>query len=87
MVMIYLNNTNIYYNTQVYFRKNCMSNLPNDAIIWALEYRKWLATQGAIIVSDEDYDLIRNSLGFAPGFDRFGFKNERDATLFCIKWA
>lgn len=83
--MILLDTNELYYNTQVYFRKNLMDDLPNDDDVWREEYHKWLKSQGAKIVFSKE--LIRNILGIAPGYDKFGFENEHDATLFVLKWS
>jgi hypothetical protein len=84
--MIYLETGDLYYNTQVYFRKNLMDDLPNDDKAWREAYHTWLETQGAVIIISP-LDLIRNVLGVAPSYDKFGFKNESDATLFVLKWS
>jgi hypothetical protein len=84
--VIYLETGDLYYNTQVYFKKNLMADLPNDDKAWQKSYHAWLETQGAVIVNSS-FDLIRNALGVAPGYDKFGFENESDATLFVLKWA
>lgn len=85
VVMILIPTNDLYYNTQVYFRKNCMDDLPNDDKIWAKAYREWLAEQGATIVLAED--VVRNALGVAPYYDKFGFENEQDATMFVLRWS
>lgn len=84
--MILIDTNDLYYNTQVYFRKNLMDDLPNDDKVWCEEYHKWLKSQGAKIVFSKS-DLIRNALGVAPGYDKFGFENEHDATLFVLRWS
>jgi hypothetical protein len=84
--MIYLETGDLYYNTQVYFRKNLMDDLPNDDKAWKKAYHTWLETQGVVIVISSK-DLIRNALGVAPGYDMFGFENEHDATMFVLKWS
>jgi hypothetical protein len=84
--MIYLETGALYYNTQVYFRKNLMDDLPNDDKAWQKSYHAWLETQGAVIIN-LNTPYIRNALGVAPGYDKFGFENESDATLFVLKWA
>ena len=76
----------IYYNTQVYFRKHFIDDLPNDQDVWAKVYREWLHSQGCEIVILSP-NLLRNSLGVAPYYDKFGFKNERDAVFFVLRWA
>lgn len=85
--MTYLPTEDIYYNTQVYFRKNCWSNMPNDDRVWAERYRKWLAEQGCVIVHYSETNLITNSLGIAPGFHYFAFEKSEDATLFKLRWS
>jgi len=84
--MIYLETGDLYYNTQVYFRKNLMDDLPNDDKAWKKAYHVWLKTQGAVIIN-LNTPYIRNALGVAPGYDKFGFENESDATLFVLKWS
>jgi hypothetical protein len=81
-----IDNIDIYYNTQVYFRNNCMDSLPNDDKAWAAAYRDWLKSQGATIVHGAG-DLIKNSLGFCPFFDKFGFEHNSDFTMFLLKWS
>lgn len=83
--MILLEINQMYYNTQVYFRKNHIDKLPNDDKIWAKEYSKWLAEQGCFIVHSNDR-VLRNSLGVAPHYDKFGFKREEDAVQFTLRW-
>lgn len=84
--MILLETNDIYYNTQVYFRKNLMDGLPNNDKAWAKAYHAWLKTQGAVIVTYHG-DVLHNSLGIAPGFDYFGFKDPKDATWFRLRWS
>ncbi len=84
--MILIDTNELYYNTQVYFRKNLMDDLPNDDKVWCEEYHKWLKSQGVVIVNSSG-DLIRNALGIAPGYDKFGFENEHDATIFVLRWS
>lgn len=84
--MILLETKDLYYNTQVYFRKHLMDDLPNDDKAWAKAYHAWLKTQGAVIITSHD-DVLHNSLDVAPGYDKFGFENEHDATLFVLKWS
>lgn len=83
--MILLEINQMYYNTQVYFRKNHIDELPNDDKTWAKEYSKWLAEQGCFIVHSNDR-VLRNSLGVAPHYDKFGFKREEDAVQFTLRW-
>lgn len=85
--MTYLPTEDIYYNTQVYFRKHCWINMPNHERVWAERYREWLAEQGCVIVlRSSDINVVRNSLGVAPGFDQFGFSKPEDATMFALRW-
>lgn len=85
--MTYLETEDIYYNTQVYFRKHKWVNMPNHERVWAERYREWLAEQGCVIVHTEStIPVVRNSLGVAPGFDRFGFERQEDAVLFALRW-
>ena len=64
-----------------------MDDLPNDDRIWAREYRKWLAERGGQIIKGDPRPVIRNALDIAPGYDKFGFENEKDATIFVLKWS
>lgn len=84
--MILINCHPIYYNTQVFFKKNIIDNLPNDDNIWALEYRRWLKRQGATIVSGT-HNGINNCLGVYPLVDKFCFENDNDALIFVLKWS
>ena len=84
--MIQVDTEEIYYNTQVYFAKNLLNNLPNDDKIWAKEYRRWLYEQGCEIQESSPY-VVRNGIGIAPGYDKFVFQDERLATLFILRWA
>lgn len=77
----------IYYNTQVYFRKHFIDDLPNDHHSWTTEYRRWLRSQGCEVITDPSPTILRNSLGIAPFYDKFGFKNPEDATIFILRWA
>lgn len=85
MAMIEITAGEIYYNTQVYFRKHYIDNLPNDDKVWAKEYREWLRSQGAEIVSPNGNCAV-TALGVAPFYDKFVFKNDRDATMFLLRW-
>lgn len=82
-----LDTEDLYYNTQVYFRHHILETLPNDDRVWRDEYHAWLKSQGAVIVKDHNLRVLTNSLGVSPGYDKFGFKNEQDATLFILRWA
>lgn len=79
--------SNLYYNTQLYFRKNMLESLANDDREWAEAYARWLATQGAVLIKDNNKSLLRNGLGVAPGYDKFGFTNPADATVFLLRWS
>jgi hypothetical protein len=85
--MIYLKNIDVYYSTQVYFARNILPTLPNDEKIWAQEYRRWLAEQGAVVVPAKPPRIIRNALDFAPGFDNIAFENPQDLTMFTLRWS
>lgn len=63
-----------------------MDKLLNCEHAWALAYREWLATQGAVIIRSER-KLIRNILDVAPGFDKFGFEDEAAAAVFILRWS
>lgn len=84
--MTYINNLTVIYNIQVWFRQNCMDDLPNDDVIWAREFRRWLAGQGGEIVLNEKA-YLRNSLEIAPGYDRLKFERDEDATAFLLRWS
>lgn len=84
--MTHINDVNIYYNVQVYFRKHCMDGLPNDSRAWSRAFRDWLAEQGCEIEQTRG-DVIRNTLDFAPHYDNFRFRNDRDATVFILRWS
>jgi hypothetical protein len=85
--MIRVKTGDIYYNTQVYFARNIIPNLPNDDKVWMEQYRIWLAEQGARIEKSPDKLLLRNSLDVAPGYDQLVFDDELDATVFVLRWA
>lgn len=84
--MIEIEAGHIYYNTQVYFRKHHIDDLPNDDKVWAKEYREWLRSQGAEIFSPNKERVV-TSLGIAPFCDKFVFKNDHDATMFVLRWS
>lgn len=84
--MILLPCGDLYYNTQVYFRKHVIDHLLNDQQVWAQQYREWLAEQGCEIVLSNNRAL-RNSLNVSPFYDSFGFRNEADATAFLLRWS
>jgi hypothetical protein len=85
--MTYLENIDVYYSTQVYFAKNIIPRLPNDDKVWSQEYRRWLAEQGAWVVPAQSPRIIRNALGFAPGYDNIAFENPQDLTMFILRWS
>jgi hypothetical protein len=84
--MIYLDTTELYYNSQVWFAKNILPTVANDEASWAFAYRKWLKEQGATLVP-YDPPMLVNSLGVSPGYDKFEFKDEQDAVIFRLRWA
>ena len=84
--MTYIETTQIYYNTRLYFRDHIMDTLPNNQTDWYYGYRSWLAEQGCAIVKYAEKDLAVDALGVSPGYDRFGFENEQDATMFMLRW-
>lgn len=75
----------LYYNTQIYFAKNILNDLPNDDREWADAYSKWLLDQGCELVSHTL--TLKNTLGVSPGYDTFRFKKEEDATTFILRWS
>lgn len=77
-------NIDLYTNTQVYFAKNILPELPNDNFAWQLGYRNWLLDQGCELVPH--MWVCKNTLGVSPGFDKFRFHNEQDATSFVLRW-
>lgn len=88
--MILLETEELYYSTQVYFRKNLWINMPQNENVWATRYNKWLRTQGCVIVKldgPNGIPVVRNVLGVAPGHDKFGFERPEDATLFKLRWS
>lgn len=90
--MILLPCSDFYHNTQVYFRQHIVDQLPNDPHVWAQAYRDWLALQGCEIILSNDRAStlklpLRKSLGVAPFYDSFGFRNDHDATVFALRWA
>ncbi len=85
--MTLLKTGDIYYNTRLYFRQHIIDSLPNDEHSWREGYRAWLAEQGCEIVRDNPViPLVVDVLGVAPGYDRFGFKNQADAVIFTLRW-
>lgn len=87
--MTYIDSLKVIYNVQVWYRQNCMDDLPNDSSIWSREFRKWLAEQGCKIEHHEDEFCrkLRNGLDMTPGYDRFKFERDEDATMFLLRWA
>ena len=84
--MIYLDTNPLHYITRRYFKENIMPNLPHDETAWYNGYRSWLTEQGCEI--DKPYsDLLCDALGVSPGYDRFKFVNDQDATLFLLRWS
>jgi hypothetical protein len=84
--MIYLDTNPLHYTTRLYFKQNIMPNLPNNMDEWYNAYRLWLTEQGCEI--DKPYpDLLCDALGVSPGYDRFKFVNDQDATLFLLRWS
>lgn len=75
-----------YWNSQIWFAKNIIPNLPNDDHVWALEYQKWLQEQGAELVLSHS-GLIRNSIGVAPGYDHIEFADEQKHLIFVLRWS
>lgn len=84
--MTLVNDAQIYYNVQVYFREHCMDHLPNDSRAWSAEFRTWLATQGCEI-EQTTQQVLRNSLDFAPHYDSFRFTDEAAALMFILRWS
>lgn len=84
--MILLETNELYHNSMDYFRNNIMTELPNDDRIWREVYHEWLQKQGAVIVKSEKGTLA-NAVGVRPGFDKFGFEDECDATWFILRWS
>lgn len=87
MDMTLIETGDIYYNTRVYFRKNFMNDLPSDDLVLATVYHQWLKSQGCTIIRFTSVELLRDSLGIAPHYDKFGFKNPEDATMFILRWS
>jgi len=85
--VIYIETNKLHYNTRLYFRRHIMDTLPNNQTDWYYGYRSWLAEQGCTIVKYAEKDLAVDALGVSPGYDRFGFENEQDATMFVLRWS
>ena len=47
--MKYIQDFELWYTLQIYFKNNIMPNLVNDDKVWAHEFRRWLKEQGAEI--------------------------------------
>ena len=84
--MIRIKCGDIYYNTQVYFAKNYIDNLPNDDKAWARAYHDWLKDQGATVLHSNK-DLFRTALDVTPNFDYFVFENDSHVTMFMLRWS
>jgi len=84
--MTYINDFNIIINIQVWYRHNRLDNLANDDRVWREDFRAWLKEQGCEIDLSNNR-LLRNSLGIAPGYDRLRFEDDRDATVFILRWS
>jgi len=76
----------LYYTTQVYFARYILPGLPNDERNWKDGYHEWLNEQGCT-VKPHPINLLKNSLGVSPGYDVFQFLQEKDATLFALRWS
>ena len=76
----------IFYNSQVWFASNLLPGLPNDDKVWAPTYRQWLLEQGAVLEC-VDRNVLRNSLGVAPGYDHLVFERDEDLTMFVLRWS
>ena len=86
--MTYLETDRFHWVTRKYFRDVVLETLPNNETDWYNGYRSWLAEQGCEIVrADTGRDFVVDILGVAPGYDKFAFANERDATLFLLRWS
>jgi hypothetical protein len=83
--MTYIDDVEVVYNLQVWFRKNSIDSLPNDDRAWRGEFEAWLREQGCEIERGNDR-LLRNSFGMAPGYDRLRFDRDEDAMLFALRW-
>jgi hypothetical protein len=93
--MFYLPTQTFYGNCQLGFVKACLTpqEIYNFSSGMAEEKRRrfhaWLAEQGCVVVEHKPAfsGLIRNGLGVAPGYDRFGFERDQDRVLFALRWA
>ncbi len=84
--MTYIDDINVIYNLQVWFRQNLIDGLDNNESVWRVEFETWLWQQGCEIERSNDR-VLRNSLGIAPGYDRLRFDRDEDAVLFKLKWS
>jgi hypothetical protein len=84
--MKYIQDSDLWYTLQIYFKNNILINLVNDDKVWAYGFRRWLKEQGAEI-EQSPYRLVRNSLGIAPHYDRLFFENEQRLAWFVLRWA
>jgi hypothetical protein len=84
--MKYIQDSDLWYTLQIYFKNNILINLVNDDKVWAYEFRRWLKEQGAEI-EQSPYRLVRNSLGIAPHYDKLFFENEQRLAWFVLRWA
>jgi len=84
--MIYIDDTSIVYNLQVWFRQNRIDDLANNESVWRVEFETWLWQQGCEIERSNDR-VLRNSLGLAPGYDRLKFCRDEDAVWFKLRWS
>ena len=84
-MMKYIDNPNIWYNLQTYFKNNIMPGLENDDMVWALEFKRWVKEQGADIEPAENIQYLPNSLHISPQYDRLVFEDDRDAMMFIWK--
>lgn len=86
--MTYLETRYLYYNSRQYFRQHFIDSLPNDETEWSNGYRSWLREQGCELVrGPNEKELVVDVLGVAPGYDRFVFRNPKDATMFILRWS
>lgn len=78
----------IYYTVRLYFRREILPLLPHDDKVWREEFHRWLESQGARIRHPiHSRDLLFDALGVAPGYDLFEFSDERQASIFILKWS
>ena len=85
--MKYIQDSDLWYTLQVYFKNNIMPNLVNDDKVWAHEFRRWLKEQGAEIEHLMNQRLVRNSLGIAPHYDKLFFEDEQRLAWFVLRWS